>query len=269
MIPRLHAPPWRRLRAVVVRVILILVIYSVPSISQAQTQFSTFPGDFPDYLNIGPLGGGVEALWRVAFVTDSNTYVLNSITLGMTTRTEAPVTFTGGLYLGLPGDQVSLTPLDPNTILAPYTPSRLTLTSGYQILLPNTRYTAVFHSDLLASVLYGYSPATGRWSLARPPSTYGFSYYSVNGGSSWGGMSPPLAFSVDASVLPEPSSAALILILIALTPLRSVGLSGRTRGPAALLVGIHSNLLARKPSIFVLDHLTSRCTLGLAEVDNE
>ena len=172
----------------------------------------------------------MESLWAVSFVTDSHTYALNSITLGLASFTTAPVTFTGDLYLGYAYSKTSLEPLDANTILTPRTASNLTFTSGYQILLPNTRYTAIFDSDSFAYVLtYGSWRATGPWNIAWPESTYDFSNYSGNGGESWGGVSPPLAFSVEATVVPEPYAAALILVgltAFSIGKVRSVGFFG-------------------------------------------
>ena len=200
----------RRTAHDVMRILVaVLALYSVPSISRAQTQFSTFSGAFPNYLGIGP---GAD-LWGVSFVTDNNTYLLNSITLGVASGSAAPVTFTGELYPGYGGGQSSLEPLDANTILTPNTPSDLAFASGYQILLPDTRYTAIFNSDLPASVLYyGSWNATGPWSLAWPETTYADSVWSPDGGITWLYFSPPLAFSVDATIVPEPCSAALTLV---------------------------------------------------------
>ena len=203
----------RRAAQDVMRILVaVLAVYSVPSISRAQTQFSTFSGAAPSFIGIGPAVDQVD-LWGVSFVTDNHTYLLNSITLGVSSGSAAPVTFTGGLYPGYGDAQASLEPLNAYTILTPNTPSHLTFTSGYQILLPNTRYTAIFNSDLPASVLfYGSWNATGPWSLAWPETTYGTSVWSWDGGANWTFFFSPLAFSVDARFVPEPRSAALILV---------------------------------------------------------
>jgi hypothetical protein len=198
----------RAMQSVMRILMVVLALYGGISVSMAQTQFSTFVGSLPSYYTIS-----TQWLWGVSFVTDDNTYDLDSITMGMASGSATPVTFTGGLYPGYGGGNTELETLGSDVITTPNAFSYLTFTSGYQILLPNTRYTAIFSSDVPASVLvYDSWNATGPWSLALPYPTYAESVYSSDGGIYWGGTSPPLAFSVDATVVPEPFSAVLMFV---------------------------------------------------------
>jgi hypothetical protein len=113
--------------------VVVLAVCNLPFISWAQTQFSTFSGSLPRYYGIGP---GIDT-WGVSFVTDGSTYLLDSITLGVASRSATPDTFTAGLY---PGDGFGQTLLEPlaDSILTASTTS-LTFESGNQVLLPDTR----------------------------------------------------------------------------------------------------------------------------------
>lgn len=165
-------------------------------------------GAFPDYLTLGP-----QQWWGVTFVTDNNVYALNSVTVRVSANSLTPVVWSGSLYSGLPN--VTNTPLEQlggfSTTALP-TPADVAFSSVGTVLLASTRYTFVFSTDTPVSVLYyGAWQASGQWATAYPYQTYGFSVFSQNQGSSWTGFGPPMAFAVDASVVPEPSSFALFL----------------------------------------------------------
>ena len=169
-------------------------------------QFSTLNGTFPDTF-------GIDSMNRlgISFITDNNTYALNSITLRVRSS-NAPVTFTAELCLDYDSTQLEL--LGGNsTINIANKQTDLTFTSTGTTLLPNTRYGVLFSTDIHASVLYyGSWNGSGPWSLSTSyQSVDAAGTYSVNGGVNWYFFGPPLAYSVDASIVPEPSCAALII----------------------------------------------------------
>jgi hypothetical protein len=186
-----------------------LALCNGASVSTAQTQFSTLGGA---YQALYPIG--LEYMWGVAFVTDSNVYTLNSITLRANSGSSTPVTFTGWLYPDF--WNLSTLPLEQlggsTTITTPNSLTDLRFTSTGAVLLANTRYAAVFCSDPAAYVIsYGSWHADGPWAHGWE-FLYSQAAYSSDGGVSWGYTSPPLAFSVDASIVPEPSPLALVFL---------------------------------------------------------
>jgi hypothetical protein len=217
-----------------VRILAVaLALFNVPWVSMAQSQFSTLNGAHPRLDAIS-----AELLYGVSFVTDNNDYILDSITLRVVSGSSTPVTFTGALYPGSGIGQSELEQLGGNsTITTRNTLSDLTFTSGAETLFANTRYTVIFSSDSPASVVsYGAWIGTGPWSLTTPyASLDAWGIYSLNAGTTWSFLSPPLAFSVEATTVPEPSSEALILLGVVAFCIRDARQDWRLSGRLVLL----------------------------------